>query len=75
LYARIVIEAKRCLTYTEMSVTEIGHALGYDDPAYFNRFFSQRVGRSPGAYRAASSATQRVSPDGQAADQVGDEAD
>ena len=43
LYDRILIEAKRCLLYTEMTVAEIGHSIGYDDPAYFNRFFSQRV--------------------------------
>lgn len=60
LYDRILVEAKRCLLYTEMTVAEIGHAIGYDDPAYFNRFFSQRVGRPPGTYRAEAATTQRV---------------
>lgn len=60
LYDRILIEAKRCLLYTEMTVAEIGHSIGYDDPAYFNRFFSQRVGRPPGAFRGEAATTQRV---------------
>ncbi len=60
LHDRILVEAKRHLLYTEMTVAEIGHALGYDDPAYFNRFFSHRVGHPPGEFRAQHSATQRV---------------
>lgn len=60
LYDRILVEAKRCLLYTEMTVAEIGHSLGYDDPAYFNRFFSQRVGKPPGTFRAEAPRTRRV---------------
>lgn len=51
LYERIVIEAKRYLIYTESSVAQVAHLTGFDDPAYFNRFFAQRVGMSPGAFR------------------------
>ncbi|MYM56409.1 helix-turn-helix domain-containing protein [Thalassovita mangrovi] len=51
LHERTIIEAKRCLVYMEMTVAEIGYELGFDDPAYFSRFFSQRVGQPPGAYR------------------------
>lgn len=60
LHDRIMVEARRLLAYTEMSVAEIGHDLGFDDPAYFNRFFSRRAGQSPGLWRAAHSATWRV---------------
>ncbi|SPF80929.1 helix-turn-helix domain-containing protein [Pseudoprimorskyibacter insulae] len=60
LYDRIIVEAKRCLLYTEMTVAEIGHAIGYDDPAYFNRFFSQRVGCPPGTFRKDAATTRRV---------------
>lgn len=60
LYDRILVEAKRALLYTEMTVAEIGHSIGYDDPAYFNRFFSQRVGQPPGSYRAQAATTRRV---------------
>ncbi|MGO4852394.1 helix-turn-helix domain-containing protein [Phaeovulum sp. W22_SRMD_FR3] len=51
LHERVVIEAKRCLIYRTMTVAEVGYDLGFDDPAYFSRFFSQRVGVPPGAYR------------------------
>jgi len=53
LHERIVIEAKRGLIYMEKTVAEVGYDLGFDDPAYFSRFFSQRVGQPPGAYREA----------------------
>lgn len=51
LYDRIIMEAKRYLVYTESSVAQVAHLTGFDDPAYFNRFFTQRVGLSPGAFR------------------------
>lgn len=51
LHERIVTEAKRCLIYTAMPVAEIGYALGFDDPAYFSRFFSKRAGQPPGRLR------------------------
>ncbi|MCA0044893.1 helix-turn-helix domain-containing protein [Celeribacter litoreus] len=53
LHERVVIEAKRCLIYMTMTVAEVGYDLGFEDPAYFSRFFSQRVGVPPGAYREA----------------------
>lgn len=48
---RLLTEAKRNLLYSDMTVNEIGAALGYVDPAYFNRFFSRNVGLSPGRFR------------------------
>jgi AraC family transcriptional activator of pobA len=51
LHERIVIEAKRYLVYSESSVAQVAHMTGFDDPAYFNRFFTHRVGISPGAFR------------------------
>lgn len=56
LYERIVVEAKRYLVYTETSVAQVAHLTGFDDPAYFNRFFAQRVGVSPGAFRKQATA-------------------
>ncbi|WP_395541391.1 helix-turn-helix domain-containing protein [Neotabrizicola sp. sgz301269] len=51
LHDRLITEAKRYLIYTESSVAQVAHLTGFDDPAYFNRFFTQRVGQSPGAFR------------------------
>ena len=52
VHARVVLEAKRQLRYTSQSVCEIAYALGFDDPAYFTRFFSQRTGFSPRTFRS-----------------------
>ena len=39
LHARLALEAQRDLAYTTMSVKQIGLDLGFDDAAYFTRFF------------------------------------
>jgi len=43
--------------YTSKPVSEIAYALGFDDPAYFTRFFSQRTGLSPRAFRSSARLT------------------
>jgi AraC family transcriptional regulator, transcriptional activator of pobA len=50
--ARIVLEAQRCLSYTNLSVSQIAYRLGFDDPAYFSRFFKSRCGEAPSQYKA-----------------------
>lgn len=52
IHARILLEAKRQLLYTDHPVCTIGYALGFEDAAYFTRFFSRRAGLSPRAFRA-----------------------
>ncbi len=49
---RRVVEAKRCLTYTNMSVSQIAYQLGFEDPSYFSRFFRARCGQTPSLYKA-----------------------
>jgi AraC family transcriptional activator of pobA len=44
---RILLEAKRQLIYTDKSVKEIAFELGFNDPAYFTRFFSKAILKSP----------------------------
>jgi AraC family transcriptional activator of pobA len=44
---RIILEAKRLLGYSNLSVKEIAYSLGYEDPAYFNRLFTNKVGDTP----------------------------
>jgi AraC family transcriptional regulator, transcriptional activator of pobA len=48
---RIILEAKRLLTYSSMTVKEIAYDLGYEDPAYFNRLFASRTGDTPVTFR------------------------
>lgn len=47
----IVLEGKRQLVHTELSVKEIAYRLGYSDPAYFSRIFLKIVGEPPVAFR------------------------
>lgn len=54
LHERLIIEAKRNLTYTDMRVAEVAYDLGFDDPAYFSRFFTRHVGLAPGRFRAGT---------------------
>ena len=48
---RLLLEAKRNLTYTNMTVAETAYYLGFADPAYFSRFFSKHAGESPASFR------------------------
>ena len=52
LHERVLLEARRLLAYTPMPVAEVGAQLGYQDPAYFSKFFARSVGESPSDYRA-----------------------
>lgn len=51
IHDRLLLEAKRSLVYTSMSVAEVSYAVGFSDPAYFTRFFKQRVGVGPKSFR------------------------
>lgn len=55
LQDRIVLEAKRVLIYSNMSVSEAAYHLGFDDPAYFTRFFTKCTGQSPRRFRQRAS--------------------
>lgn len=48
---RIVLEAKRELYYNTKNIKEIAYELGFDDPAYFTRFFKKETGISPLEYK------------------------
>ncbi|MCB1996868.1 MAG: helix-turn-helix domain-containing protein [Burkholderiaceae bacterium] len=55
LHARLFREACRRLVHVAAPVSRIGFELGFDDPAYFCRFFKRHAGVGPREYR------QRVS--------------
>jgi AraC-like DNA-binding protein len=48
---RIVLEAKKMLTYTDLQISEIADELGFDDLSYFIRFFRKQTGFPPLAYK------------------------
>lgn len=48
---RIALEARRLLLYSDLTATQIAGRLGFQDPAYFARFFRREVGLTPSAFR------------------------
>ncbi|MAM60696.1 helix-turn-helix domain-containing protein [Maritimibacter sp. UBA3975] len=48
---RVIREARRNLAYSNLSVSEVAYALGYQDPSHFSRVFSRATGLSPRAFR------------------------
>lgn len=57
---RIILEAKRLLIHTDLSVKEIGYKLGYEDPAYFVRLFTNRTESSPLLFRKKYTEGEKV---------------
>lgn len=51
---RLLLQAKRDLRFGLQPVKAIALSLGFEDPAYFNRFFRQATGQSPLRYRHAT---------------------
>lgn len=52
---RAMLEVKRALLYTNLSIAEVGYAAGFADPAYFTRFFTRHSGMSPRTFRSTAS--------------------
>lgn len=52
---RIITEAKRLLLYTDDSIKEVAFDLGFNDPAYFSRFFTKSTGQSPKQFKRSYS--------------------
>ena len=48
---RVLLEAKRLLVHTHLSIKEIGQELGFEDPAYFVRYFKKNTDITPVAFR------------------------
>ncbi|HZU65416.1 MAG TPA: helix-turn-helix domain-containing protein [Novosphingobium sp.] len=48
---RLLLEAMRALTYTAAPISQIAADLGFEDPAYFARFFKRRVGMTASHFR------------------------
>lgn len=51
LHARILLEAKRQLTYTNMTIAQVADNLGFAEPAYFTRFFKRNTKLAPREFR------------------------
>lgn len=52
IHDRLLREACRRLVYLVAPVSRLAFELGFEDPAYFSRFFRRGTGMSPGEYRS-----------------------
>lgn len=60
IHDRLLLESKRSLVYTSMSVKEVSNLLGFSDPGYFARFFTRQTGIPPSEFRVSSRAPARA---------------
>ena len=51
IYDRILLEAKRLLKVSEMSVKDIVYELGFYDHANFSKFFRSQTGMTPTQFK------------------------
>lgn len=51
IHERIILEARRLLTYTDKSTKEIAFELGFDEVSSFNKMFKRMMNISPGDFR------------------------
>ena len=60
--ARLLHEAQRDLVYTSSSIKQLAGELGFEDDAYFSRFFKRHTGLSPREFRAQALAQLAGAP-------------
>jgi AraC family transcriptional regulator, transcriptional activator of pobA len=51
LQDRILLEARRLLTHSGLTITQVAAELGYFDNSYFARFFKKHLGQTPEQFR------------------------
>ncbi|WP_242916961.1 helix-turn-helix domain-containing protein [Pontibacter liquoris] len=49
---RLVLEAKRLLVHSDLTVTQLAAELGFFDNSYFARFFKKHTGQTPEQFRS-----------------------
>jgi AraC family transcriptional regulator, transcriptional activator of pobA len=55
---RVLLETKRLLVHTDLTVKEIGSSVGFNDPTNFNKFFKRYIKTTPAEFRLLSNKTQ-----------------
>ena len=52
IHQRLLLEAKRNLVYTSMTIAQVADSLGFSEAAYFSRFFRRCTGLAPKDFRS-----------------------
>lgn len=55
IHDSLITEAKKRLSTTESSVTEIAYMLGFEYPQYFSKIFKKKTGMTPNQFRKENS--------------------
>jgi AraC family transcriptional regulator, transcriptional activator of pobA len=55
IQSRMILEAKRLLVHSNLTINQLAAALGYFDNAYFFRFFKKHTDQTPEQFRQAHS--------------------
>ncbi|MEM6767007.1 MAG: helix-turn-helix transcriptional regulator [Bacteroidota bacterium] len=50
IHERLILEAKRLLIYTDMSIKEVAYELGFEEVSHFNRIFKKIVEMTPSLF-------------------------
>ena len=50
--ARLLLEAKRLLLRSELTMAGIGYELGFEDPFYFSHFIRRELKTTPAEFRS-----------------------
>lgn len=53
---RVLLEARRLLAHSDLSVARVGEAVGFDDASNFGAWFRLRAGQTPAAFRRTTTA-------------------
>jgi AraC-like DNA-binding protein len=48
---RLILEAKRLLRHSDLSISEVAYHLKFEDPSYFSRFFKKHADVTPAQFR------------------------
>ena len=63
VHERLTREACRRLIYIAAPAEKLAAELGFEDPAYFSRFFKKRTGMTPHRWRQTHRPTQQIFTD------------
>ena len=61
VHHRLIENARQLLSGSSLQVAEVAQALGFRDPAYFNRFFVRHCGLPPGRFRSRAALERKAS--------------